>query len=454
VLALAALVAPAAGAQPHYRGFALHSLWFDSGAADMERELDLVKRAGGNVVRLDVGWSTLESGGKGAYSEWYVDKLDRFVAGARARGIKVIAGLVSTPCWASSAPGSLKQGCAGAWWDRGVAQYPPVDAADYGDAARFITARYGDALAALEVWNEPNLDRFLAGSDKASAYAALVKAAYPAAKAGNPDVPVVAGALASADRPFLDSLYAHGIRGHYDALSIHPYNEWRDPADRWKARWRQYTFLPGIEWIRAGQLAAGDTRPLWLTEFGWSTCRGHGWCVSRQQQAAYTVGALRLLDGIDYVQAASLYQLRDKGTVRGDLESNWGLVTRDYREKPAFAAVRAALAGARGGPPAARGVRRLRRGAAKRGRRLTLLVRVSRRGRAYAIGRAPRGRRLHLRVRRCRGRSVVHRTARSGRGGTYRHRLGRARRLSGCSVAVQLRGARPVAARARVPARH
>jgi polysaccharide biosynthesis protein PslG len=448
VLAVAALMAPAADARPKLRGFALHSLWYDSEEAHIDRELDLVSRAGANVVRLDIGWSTLESGGKGVYSRWYLDKLDRFVAAAHARGIRVIAGLVSTPCWASSAPESAKQGCAGEWWERGVAQYPPANPADYGDAARFLTARYGDALAALEVWNEPNSDRFLTSPDKASAYAAILKAAYPAAKAGNASVPVVAGALAAADRPFLDALYDHGIQGHYDALSVHPYNEWRDPADRWHDRWKQYTFLPGIEWIRAGQLAAGDSTPLWITEFGWSTCREHRWCVTQTQQAEYSARALRMLDRLDYVQAASLYQLRDNGTNETDLESNWGLVTQDYREKPAFAAVSAALKSR----PAA-GLRGLRGRAGQRARRLTLRVRITRRGRTLAVGRAPRGRRLVLRVRRCRGGRVVRRTVRTGRRGAYRRGLGRAGALRGCRVVARLPGSPAVAARARVPRR-
>jgi polysaccharide biosynthesis protein PslG len=446
VIAVAALLAPAASARTQLRGFALHSLWYDNEEANIERELDLVSRAGGNVVRVDIGWSTLESGGKGAYSKWYVDKLDRFVAAARAREIRVIAGLVSTPCWASSAPESAKQGCAGSWWDRGVAQYPPADPADYGDAARFLTSRYGDALAALEVWNEPNSDRFLTSPDKASAYAEILKAAYPAAKAGHPGVPVVAGALAAADRPFLEALYARGIQGHYDAISIHPYNEWRHPADRWLARWRQYTFLPGIEWVRQAQLAAGDASPLWLTEFGWSTCSGHRWCVTPEQQAEYSARALRLLEGIGYVQAATLYQLRDNGRDAADLESNWGLVTRDYVPKPAFAAVSAALRRA----PAAN-VRRLRDRRARRAKRLTLQVRVSRWGRTYAVGRAPRGRRLLLRVQRCPGGRVVRRTARSSSRGAYRRRLGRVRRLEGCRVVAQLRGARSAPASATVP---
>ena len=72
------LAAPAGAAGPELRGVQLHSLWWESSDADMDRELDMAQRAGANVVRVDVSWSSLESGGKGQHSPWYVSKLDRF----------------------------------------------------------------------------------------------------------------------------------------------------------------------------------------------------------------------------------------------------------------------------------------------------------------------------------------------------------------------------------------
>ena len=59
----------------------------------MDRELDMAQRAGANVVRVDVSWSSLESGGKGQHSPWYVSKLDRFVREAHDRGMKVLTTL-------------------------------------------------------------------------------------------------------------------------------------------------------------------------------------------------------------------------------------------------------------------------------------------------------------------------------------------------------------------------
>ena len=69
---------------------------------------------------------------------------------------------------------------------------------------------------------------------------------------------MLAGSLAGADRPFLQKLYAAGIRGSYDGLAIHPYGEAR----------------AGTRWIHAAQVAAGDRTPLWITEFGWTDLPG------------------------------------------------------------------------------------------------------------------------------------------------------------------------------------
>jgi hypothetical protein len=354
-LVVALVLAAPASAIP-YRGIQTHSLWGATAPADVPKEMELSRDLGANMVRVDVGWSSLETSDKGDFADWYVDKLDRLVAEADRRGIKVIAGLWGTPCWASSAPETLKQGCQGDWWNRGVVQYPPRNPADYGDIARWITNRYGTKLAALEVWNEPNLagggaDRFWTSSDEIGDYAALVRATYGPAKQGNPDVPVVIGALAAADRPWLDELYGRGIKGHYDGVSIHPYNEWRDPADMWQERWKMYTLIPGVRWVREGQLAAGDTTPLWITEYGWPTCEGGRWCVSEAQQAEYTAKSVPMLEAIPYLAAYTIYDLRNEGSDPTHMDDNFGLVRKDYSPKPVYPALKAAWGGQLPAPP-------------------------------------------------------------------------------------------------------
>jgi hypothetical protein len=329
---------------PALRGVQLHALW-DSEYSGLATELDLTARAGANTVRVDVGWSSLETEGPGVLSDWYVSRLDSLMRAAAQRHLGVVATLWSTPCWASSAPESIRQGCAGSWWDRGVVQYPPTDPAAYGRIAAWLTRRYGTGLAALEVWNEPNLTdgRFLVAADHAAAYATLLRAGYSGARSGDARVPVLAGSLGSADQPFLVRLYQHGIRGFYDGISVHPYNEWRDPRDPWQPQYRQYTFLPGIQWIRDAQRAQGDTTPLWLTEFGWTTATNTTWHVTEGQQAAYIATAFDLLRQLPYVRAALVYDLRDEGSDPAAMDSHFGLTTTGLVPKQAYWSLRQAL---------------------------------------------------------------------------------------------------------------
>jgi hypothetical protein len=336
-----------ASANEQLLGAQSHALWGDSSLGDMEREFQLLDEAHASVVRVDLSWSSLETDGDGAYSKWYVDKFDAFLDKAQSRKIRVIATLWSTPCWASSAPDSLKQGCTGSWWDRGVDRYPPRDPTDYANAAAWVAQRWGSRLAALEVWNEPNLpdQSFLKAPDPAKAYAEILNTAYPRIKQASPGLTVLGGALAFSDTQFLERLYSLGVKGNFDALSFHPYNEWRDPNDRWKAEWLKYTFITGVPAMRETLVRHGDAaKQIWLTEFGFSSCGdGDRWCVNEQQQAKYIQESFRIVRGWPFVRAAVVYNLRNKGTNPDDREDQFGLVRRDFSPKPAYVAFKAAL---------------------------------------------------------------------------------------------------------------
>jgi hypothetical protein len=347
LFALLVTGAAPARAQIPYRGVMLHSLWSGESNAQMAKDLDMAQDLGSNVVRVDLAWSSLETNGRGQYSSWYVQKLDAFVSGAAARGMKVLPNIYSTPCWASSAPSSLKQNCAGSWWDRDVTIYMPANLSDYANIVSWVVGRYGTKLAAVEIWNEPNgSDRnFLQASDLPGAYTSLVKAAYPAAKAANPSVPVLAGALSYADAGFLQSLYNDGIKGYYDGISVHPYNEWRAPGDMWKDQYKKYTLIPGLKWIHQTQLGNGDNTPVWATEFGWTSCSigADKICVTPSQQAQYVHDSFPLIDQLGYVRSAIVYNLVDKGSDASSSEDNFGLVNPDYSLKPAYSSLKSAL---------------------------------------------------------------------------------------------------------------
>lgn len=351
ILLVALVPAGTAMGATKYRGAQTHPLWSSSQVSDFDRELDLLRNAGANTVRIDITWSSLQTAGKDRFSSWYVDKIDTFMRHAEARGIKVIPSFHATPCWASSAPSSLKQDCEGKWWDRGVTKYPPEDMAEYAKAAAWVANRWGRYMAGLQIWNEPNEEsqNFWKTPDQAGDYARLLKAAYPAVKAVQPNLTVAAGALSFSDGDFTKELYDHGIKGNFDVFSFHPYSESRPPTYTAEGDSRKWSFASGIPWIRKIMLARGDGKPIWLTEFGWTTCNpttdyGRRRCVTEDQQASYTEKAWQMLAGWRYVKAATQYNLRNKGTDPAGIEDQYGLVHRDFSPKPGYRAFRSGLA--------------------------------------------------------------------------------------------------------------
>ena len=342
--ALALAFPASAGAAPHLAGVQSHVLWANVSNAEMDRQLDRMKQLGAGITRVDVGWASIEPDAKGQHDSWYLGRLDHLVQGANARGIKLLLLFAETPCWASTAPGSLKQGCQGAWWDRDVQNYAPRRMSDYADALAFVVKRYGDQVYSWEIWNEPNQDYFFHTDDPVGEYAKMVRAAYPAAKAADPRPIIVAGSLSDSDFEFTDALYRHGVKGYFDAWSIHPYSDDRSPLDT-AVDSPRYSLVLGVPAVRDVMRRYGDAKPIWLTEFGWSTCNVRGpvhWqnCVDRSTQATYLKRAFRKMRTWSYVPVGIWFNLKNTSSAPDDRVGNYGLLSQDDSPKPAFAAFR------------------------------------------------------------------------------------------------------------------
>ncbi len=198
----------------------------------------------------------------------------------------------SSPCWASSAPASLLRACMPGGSSKANA-WPPSNPATYAAFVAYLAQRYGTRLAAIEVWNEPDQanEHYFAGPEKPQRYAAILRAAYPAIKQANPSVPVLAGSLVGSNGVFLRALYAAGIKGYYDGLAVHFYT----------------LTLASLRSIHEVQLANGDTKPLWLDEFGWSSC----WPRYRiQQEQACVTPQIQALEHHQHLPRARPHPIR------------------------------------------------------------------------------------------------------------------------------------------------
>jgi hypothetical protein len=140
-------------------------------------------------------------------------------------------------------------------------------------------------------------------------------------------LPVLAGSLVGSNGAFLRAMYAAGAKGYYDGLAIHFYN----------------LVLASMRSIHEVQLQNGDSTPLWLDEFGWSSCYPHRRiqqeqaCVTPKVQAANLASTFRALAPTPYLAAEVPYELQSSAG------EEFGVLNQGGKRKPAFGALSRAL---------------------------------------------------------------------------------------------------------------
>jgi hypothetical protein len=316
------VVAPPPG--PPLSGVNATGIGFGTSNAKVDQQIAWAHSLDAHAIRVEIPWSTLEPT-RGKIDPRALAFTDHLVNEAASVGVKVVALAMWSPCWASSAPTSLLRKCKPGDGSSKAQGWAPSDPNSYGSFVAFLAARYGAKLAAIEVWNEPDQSNedYFAGPNKAQRYAVMLRAAYSAIKRVNAALPVLGGSLVGSNGAFLKALYAAGIKGYYDGLSVHFYN----------------LVLGSLRYLHEVQLANHDTKPLWLNEFGWSSCwprqriQQEQGCVTKQAQAANLANVYRSLARTPWVAAEIAYELQ------GSRREDFGVLTETGVHKPSFGAL-------------------------------------------------------------------------------------------------------------------
>jgi polysaccharide biosynthesis protein PslG len=273
-------------------GISTSTVWLpaDEGYVYLRRARD----AGITWVREDFAWSAIEPE-RGHFS-WR--RTDALMRNTSRLGINVLGVATYAPEWASGHTGTDK--------------YPPTRAGDFATFVKTVADRYArggtfwrsnprlvpSPLTAIELWNEPWLTEFWHSGPDPAAYARLVRAAATAVKAAHPSITLLAsgdvsaqgqGARADWLEPLLHAdpdLWRSGLVG---AWSVHLYCQERSPWDTTSPQRGRFDRV-----LLTGSLAqqAGADKPIWITEFGWSTDPSRPDAVSEQTQARYERDAL------------------------------------------------------------------------------------------------------------------------------------------------------------------
>ena len=338
---LAAAISPTA-AQAAETGVVPDLTWGVS-RKTQDRTATALRGVGAQWVRMSISWSDWVEPSDDSYNSSALSSLDRAVDLARGAGYRIIVMVEESPSWARD--GTNKSS-------------PPRDNAELAEFMAFLANRYVGKVQAYEVWNEPNLPAAWPTGPDPAEYARMLRAVAPSIRAADPTAKILFGGLSRNDYEYLEGAYAAmpDIGDYFDVMATHPYVHYgQSPEAVWHdgdGRISKGAFSAYRE-VRATMAAHGDTKPIWFTEFGWSTTTQsvlHDQGVSPQTQADYLVRAYDCLSQDPYVEVATWYGLRNDYWL--DDADTWvaqlGLLTTDFTRKPAYYALKNYVQGAGG----------------------------------------------------------------------------------------------------------
>jgi GH35 family endo-1,4-beta-xylanase len=317
---------------------AVHTLRAD------DEMLRLASEAGFDAVVQVFSWFEMEP----TRQEWHWEVPDFVVRAAEHYGLDLIVRLDSLPAWAA------EEAAAG--------QFANLSD-DYAAFAGWVAQRYRGQIRGYIVWNEPNLAKEWGGRrPDPAAYTELLRRAYEAIKAADPEAWVVSAGLAPTnhqdaeamdDRAFLEAMYQAGAGAYFDVLGAHPYGFAYPPDDPRGAH--DGLNLARLLDLREIMEAHGDgDKPIWVTELGWTTAgvgEGSWLTVTPQQQADYLTGAWRRARREwPWLQVFTVWNLSQgprsepfEGLPPTDEKAGYSLLDESGEPKPAYHALRAEL---------------------------------------------------------------------------------------------------------------
>ncbi|MFW5708623.1 MAG: hypothetical protein ACOCX5_00240 [Chloroflexota bacterium] len=327
-----------------------------------------VRNLGLNWFKQQVRWDEIER--EPDVYDW--SKLDLVVPVAEEYDMNVVASVVAAPAWARE-PGV----------DTSV-DGPPADYQDFADFLTEMLERYPGAFQAIEVWNEPNIDREWMSAEGVSAasFVDLLRVAYTTIKNIDPSIIVISGApsptggfvdqngvvRAIDDFDYMDQMIAAGLLNYADCIGAH-HNGYNVPPDvTWDntpndpdALFRGPFDNPHHSWsfrstlqTYANKIAVADgDQKLCVTEFGWASVADlDGYPPNfefaldntLEEQAEFTVEALNLMEEWDIVWIAIIWNLNYGPQAGWSTDSDntpYSLIGPGFTRRPAFDAIAA-----------------------------------------------------------------------------------------------------------------
>ena len=276
-----------------------------------EKDLDLIAAGGFKFVRMDFGWAGIERQ-RGQY-DWA--GYDQLQSNLEKRGIRALYILdYSNPLY--------EKDDASPQHEESVKAFAAWAAA----AAKHFQGQH----VIWEIWNEPNIS-FWKPKPDAQQYATLCLAACKAIRQADPGATILGPASSEFPWAFFETLFKAGALEFLDAVSVHPYRDYRRGPETATADYKKLRDL-------IARYAPDGKKNLTIIsgEWGYAT---HRKGVSLETQAAFAARQ-QISNLMQGVPLSIWYDWKNDGTNPDDAENNFGTVLPDLSPKPSYLAIK------------------------------------------------------------------------------------------------------------------
>jgi hypothetical protein len=313
--AISLLAAPAASASPYARFGVQDDAYLSAGPA-LESHLDTVQRMGAQIVRYTVNWRQVAAKRPARASnpadrayDW--SAVDPVLNGLHERHITPVVTLYGTPGWANGGAS---------------ANVMPRSKWSLAAFALAVANRY-PWVRMWEVWNEPNLTRFLIPNSPRLYVGRLLNPTYAVLKKHALANRIAGGATSPRPTPsglspvvFMRGM--HAAHARLDAYSHHPYpvtrGERPDGFARNVCRYcKGVLTLANLPQLLKEVRRDFGTKRIWLTEYGYQTNPPDRFGVARWLQAKYVADSWLRAKRARYVDVLIHFMIKDEPQLSG-----------------------------------------------------------------------------------------------------------------------------------------
>ncbi len=298
----------------------------------IKRTLEMVREMGASWIVEFFPWAYYEP--SRGHFDWR--HADMVVDHANRQGLTVIARLGFVPQWARPKDTTFTY----------------LDRDHYPDFARYVgefVRHFKGRVHYVIIWNEPNLGaEWGYRSVDPAEYVEMLKMAYNAAKAADPNVKVLAGALAPTlappgsgwgwdDLDYLQKMYDYGAKGYFDILAAHAYG-WHFPPDAPPSP--DAINFSRVVLLRQIMVRNGDAgKSIIITEGGWNDHPRWSKAVRPAQRVRYTIRAYqKALEEWPWCRAVVFWAFRYPRPAN-TYQDYFTFVNVDFTPKPIYLAV-------------------------------------------------------------------------------------------------------------------